>query len=307
MGRDGKKYADNEEFNPSGSNPVLELGRKTRGCLTRQRTGRPSPRRCFVGCYRTFLYDVNDGALEAGHRRLEGLRAAYDGNGIVSPEQTAAALARTTLTTSLSDALVDADLLIEAIPERLDIKRAFYTRLQAVAPIKTIFASNSSTMLPSQLAASTGRPERFLHLHFATPVWQHNIAEIMAHPHTDPALFEALIAFSRQMGMVPIPLKKEQPGCVLNALLVPFLLAALQLFIDGVADYQLIDKTWMIAKDARFNITRNMAEQNKESGAARIAAYLKEHFIDTGKLGVDVGEGFYTYPNPAYLAPDFLA
>ena len=120
------------------------------------------------------------------------------------------------------------------------------------------------------------------------------------------------------MGMVPIPLNKEQPGYVVNALLVPFLLAALQLFVDGVADYQLIDKTWMIAKDAKsgpfgsidqigittaYDITRNIAGQNKESGAARIAPYLKEHFIDTGKLGVDVGEGFYTYPNPAYLAP----
>jgi len=271
--------------------------------------------------FNLFLYDVNDGALEAGHRRLEGLRAAYDGNGIVSPEQTAAALARTTLTTSLSYALVDADLLIEAIPERLDIKRAFYTRLQAVAPVKTIFASNSSTMLPSQLAASTGRPERFLHLHFATPVWQHNIAEIMAHPHTDPAVFEALIAFSRQMGMVPIPLNKEQPGYVLNALLVPFLLAALQLFIDGVADYQLIDKTWMIRQGCQVRSVRlrrsnrdyNRLQHHPEHGRAeqRVwcrprCSYLKKHFIDTGKLGVDVGEGFYTYPNPAYLAPDFL-
>jgi 3-hydroxyacyl-CoA dehydrogenase len=272
--------------------------------------------------FNLFLCDVNNGALEAGRRRLEALRAAYDGNGAVSQEQTAAALARTTLTTSLCDAPVDADLLIEAIPERLGIKRAFYTRLQAVAPVKTIFASNSSTMLPSQLAASTGHPERFLHLHFATPVWQHNIAEITAHPHTDPAVFEALIAFSRQMGMVPIPLNKEQPGYVVNALLVPFLLAALQLFVDGVADYQLIDKTWMIAKEVKsgpfgsidqigittaYDITRNIAEQNKESGAARIAPYLKEHFIDTGKLGGDVGEGFYTYPNAAYLAPGFLA
>jgi 3-hydroxyacyl-CoA dehydrogenase len=267
------------------------------------------------------VYDVDDSALEAGRRRLEGLKAAYDGNGITSPEQTAAALARTTLTTSLSDAMVDADLLIEAIPERLDIKRAFYTQLQAIAPFKTIFASNSSTMVPSQLAAYTGRPERFLHLHFATPVWQHNIAEIMAHPHTDSAVFEAVIAFSRQMGMVPIPLDKEQPGYVLNTLLVPTLLAALQLFVDGVADYQLIDKTWMIAKDAKsgpfgsidqigittaYNITRNMVEQSKGASAARIAAYLKEHFIDTGKLGIDAGEGFYTYPNPAYLALGFL-
>jgi 3-hydroxyacyl-CoA dehydrogenase len=268
-----------------------------------------------------FVHDINDSALEAGRRRLEGLRAAYDGNGVASPEQTAAALARTTLTTSLSDALVDADLLIEAIPELLDIKRAFYTQLQAVAPANTIFASNSSTIVPSQLAAYTGRPERFLHLHFATPVWQHNIAEMMAHPDTDPAVFEALIVFSRQMGMVPIPLNKEQRGYVLNALLVPFLLSALELFVDGVADYQLIDKTWMIAKDAKsgpfgsidqigittaYNITRNMAEQNKGSGAARVAAYLKEHFIDTGKLGVDVGEGFYTYPNPVYHGAGLL-
>ena len=268
-----------------------------------------------------FLYDINDSALGAGRRRLEGLKAAYDGNRVASPEQTAAALARTALTASLSHALVDADLLIEAIPERLDIKQAFYTQLQAVAPVKTIFASNSSTMVPSQLAPYTGRPERFLHLHFATPVWQHNIAEIMAHSHTEPAVFEALVGFSRQMGMVPIPLNKEQPGYVLNAVLIPFLLAALQLFVDGVADYQLIDKTWMIAKDAKsgpfgsidqvgistaYNIVRNMAEQNKGSGAARVAAYLKEHFIDAGKLGVDVGEGFYTYPNPAYLAPGFL-
>jgi 3-hydroxyacyl-CoA dehydrogenase len=134
-------------------------------------------------------------------------------------------------------------------------------------------------------------------------------------------LFETLIAFSKQMGLVPIPLKKEHSGYVLNVLLVPLLLAALQLFVGGVADYQTIDKTWMIAKDAKsgpfgsidqmgittaYNITRNMAEQNRGSGAARVAAYLKEHFIDTGKLGVDAGEGFYTYPDPAYLEPDFL-
>jgi 3-hydroxyacyl-CoA dehydrogenase len=143
----------------------------------------------------------------------------------------------------------------------------------------------------------------------------------MGHPHTDPAVFEALITFSREMGMVPIPLNKEQSGYVLNALNIPFLLAALELLVNGVADYQLIDKTWMIAKDAKcgpfgsidligittaYNVTRNIAEHNGGSVAARAATYLKEHFIDTGKLGVDAGEGFYTYPNPAYLRPGFL-
>ena len=272
--------------------------------------------------FRLSLYDINDVALEAGQRRLEALKIAYDSEGIASPQHTADALAGIMLTTSLPDAVTEADLLIEAVPERLDIKQGFYTQLQAAAPSETIFASNSSTMAPSQLAAFTGRPGRFLHLHFAAPVRWHTIAEIMGHAHTDPAVFEAVVTFARQMGMAPIPLNKEQPGYVLNSLLVPFLLAALELQAKGVADYQVIDRTWMIATDAKagpfaaidqigivtaYNITRNTAEQNPGSDAARIADYLKESFVDTGKLGVDAGEGFYAYPNPAYLRPDFLA
>jgi 3-hydroxyacyl-CoA dehydrogenase len=97
----------------------------------------------------------------------------------------------------------------------------------------------------------------------------------------------------------------EEWAVSFTTLLVPFLLSALQLFVGGVADHQLIDKTWMIAKEAKsgpfgsidqigittaYNITWNMAEQNEGSGAARVAACLKEHFTDTGKLGVAVGE-----------------
>jgi 3-hydroxyacyl-CoA dehydrogenase len=89
------------------------------------------------------VYDIDDAALEAGRRRLHGLKAAYDGNAVASAKETTAALSRTKLTISLPAALVYTDLLIEAIPERVDIKRAFYVQLQAAAPEKTIFASNS--------------------------------------------------------------------------------------------------------------------------------------------------------------------
>ena len=267
------------------------------------------------------LYDIDDAAIQAGRRRLEALKTAYDGEGIASADRTAAALDSTRLTTILSDALAGADLLIEAIPERLDIKQAFYTELQGVAPPKTIFASNSSTLAPSQLAPFTGRPGRFLHLHFAAPVRRHNIAEVMGHPHTDPATFEAVVNFSKQMGMVPVPIHTEQPGYVLNSLLIPYLVAALALVSKGIAEHQVIDKTWMIGTGAEvgpfgaidevgvataYNITRNLADQNPSSDAAGIADYLKQHFIDTGRIGVGAGAGFYTYPDPEYLRHDFL-
>lgn len=272
--------------------------------------------------FKVILYDLTDAAVDAGRHRLDGLKAAYDGDGVSTPERTATALGAIQFTTSLAEAVEDCDLMIESIPERLDIKEGFYQALQTVAPAKTIFASNSSTMVPSDLVEFTGRPDRFLHLHFANPVWRHNIAEIMAHPLTDPTVFEAMVSFSRQIGMVPIPLNKEQHGYVLNALNVPFLLAALELLVNGVADHELIDKTWMIAKDANcgpfgsidligvntaYNIARNIAEERHDGEAAKAAEYLKTHFIDTGKLGVDAGEGFYTYPSPAYRRAGFLS
>jgi len=267
------------------------------------------------------LYDIDEAAIEAGRQRLATLKMAYDTEAIASAAQTAAALDSIQLTTVLSDALEDADLLIEAIPERLDIKQAFYTKVQGLAPPKTIFASNSSTLTPSQLVSFTGRPGRFLHLHFAAPVRHHNIAEIMGHPDTAPAVFDAVVAFSKKIGMVAVPIDKEQPGYVLNTLLIPFLLSALSLVSKGIATYQIIDKTWMICTDAKagpfgaideigittaYNITRNLAEENPTSDGARIADYLKGNFIDTGRMGVGSGAGFYTYPNPEYLRSDFL-
>ena len=135
------------------------------------------------------------------------------------------ALARIVYSSDLAEAVQDADLVVEAVPERLDLKREVYTKLGQTAPAKTIFATNSSTLLPSAMADFTGRPERFLALHFADPVWSSNIAEVMGHPRTDSSVYEAVVDFARRIGMEPIELTKEQPGYVLNSLLVPFLRA----------------------------------------------------------------------------------
>lgn len=151
------------------------------------------------------------------------------------------------------------------------------------------------------MAGSTGRPERFLALHFANEIWKHNVAEVMGHAGTDPAVYEQVVAFARAIGMVPIEIRKEKAGYVLNSLLVPFLSAASGLLVDGIADPQAIDRTWKIATGAPkgpFEIydivglgTAWYISSNGDPKAQAFARYLKENYIDKGKMGVASGEG----------------
>lgn len=206
---------------------------------------------------------------------------------------------------------------MEAIPEDLQIKRDFYLKLGKLASEKTIFATNSSTFLPSQLARETGRPEKFLALHFANEIWKQNTAELMGHSQTDPDVFETVAEFARNMGMVVIPLKKEQPGYVLNSLLIPLLNAGLNLYLNDVATHETIDKTWMLATGAPkgpfaildmvgLTTAYDITKANPDKKSQKTAAMLKENFINKGKLGITSGEGFYKYPDPAFKKADFL-
>ena len=153
-------------------------------------------------------------------------------------------------TTSYEAAAKDADLVIEAIAEDPKQKDAFYAELAKYLPESTILVTNSSTLLPSQIAASTGRPEKFLALHFANRIWRNNTAEVMGHPGTDQAAYDEVVRFAADLGMVPLQLHKEQPGYILNSMLVPFLNAAEALYATGVADPETIDKTWMLGTGA---------------------------------------------------------
>ena len=268
--------------------------------------------------YPVSVYDINDAALEKAKERLTGLKDTY-ATYFNDAKKAAEALERFTFSSNLKEAVKDADLIIEAIPELEKIKINFYQDLATVAPEKTVFASNSSTMVPSQFAEYTGRPEKFLALHFANEVWKNNTAEVMGHPGTDKKYEEEVIEFAKSIGMIPLHILKEQPGYILNSLLVPFLSAGQALLAKGVADPETIDKTWMLATGAplgpfaildvvglqtAYNIVATEAKHNP--AVQPIADMLKTQFIDKGKMGKATGEGFYKYPNPAYLDPDFL-
>jgi len=213
-------------------------------------------------------------------------------------------------TTSHEEAAKDADLVIEAIAEDPQQKIEFYTELAKYLPEHTIIVTNSSTLLPSTFAEYTGRPDKYLALHFANEIWRNNTAEVMGHPGTDPAVYDEIVAFAAAIGMVPLKLKKEQPGYILNSMLVPFLNAAQALLAKDVADPETIDKTWMLATGAplgpfrildivglntAYNITiLNPEASDPESVPGKITALLKS-YIDQGKTGVNAGEGFYKY------------
>ena len=179
-------------------------------------------------------YDVSEQALAAAKKRFATLAATYKNEvkGAVDGKADAA-LKRITLQMDVGRAVANADLVIEAVPENLELKRDIYRKIGKAAPAKTIFATNTSTLLPSDLMESTGRPERFLALHFANQIWIQNTAEVMGTPKTDLDVYRTIVAFASAIGMVPIELKKEHPKYVLNSLLTPFLDDAVQLLTDA--------------------------------------------------------------------------
>ena len=214
------------------------------------------------------------------------------------------------LTASYEEAFKDADFVIEAIAEIPSEKIEFYKEMQKHLPENTVVATNSSTLLPSTLAEHTGRPEKYLSLHFANEIWKNNTGEIMGHPGTNQKYYDQVVEFTKAIGMVPLKLKKEQPGYLLNSMLVPLLTSAQALLAADVADVETIDKTWKLATGApkgpfeildivglitAYNINSMRPEsKDPESISGKVSTMLKK-YIDQGKTGINAGEGFYKY------------
>ncbi len=136
------------------------------------------------------------------------------------------------------------DLLIESVTEDREIKRAVFSYYGSICPPETIFATNSSYMLPSTFIKASGRAERLLGLHFHVPVWRANAVDVMPHTRTDPQVVEQLRKFAIRIGQVPIVAKREYPGYVFNALLNPLLVEALSVARKGVVDPDQVDLAW---------------------------------------------------------------
>ena len=210
----------------------------------------------------------------------------------------------------LASALADADVVIEAMAEDPKAKIAIYTDMKNLLPEKAVLLTNSSTLLPSAFAEYTGRPEKYLALHFANTIWKNNTAEVMGHPGTDPEIYRETVKFADEMNMIPLQLHKEQPGYILNSMLVPFLTAAQALLATGVSDHETIDRTWELATGApagpfkildivgletAYNINQMKPEAHAEGSVSNLIGKLLKEKIDKGETGVNAGVGFYQY------------
>lgn len=271
---------------------------------------------CAMHGFRVSLYDNSAANLETGLARVRGYVRHLTAEG----RATAAVLERITPAIDLPAAAATADLVSESVPEDPTLKGRVFAELNALCPPHTIFTTNTSTLLPSMFAAASGRPERLIALHFHLPVWDANVVDVMPHPGTDPQVVEAVAAFARRIGQIPIVTHKEQAGYVFNTMLNALLGAALELAANGVAGVEDVDRAWMgimktpagpfgimdaVGLDTVWKITDYWAGVTGDRKARANADFVRG-YLDRGRTGQKSGRGFYDYPDPSFRQPGFV-
>jgi 3-hydroxybutyryl-CoA dehydrogenase len=270
--------------------------------------------------YDVVVDETDPVAREAAPRRLRGYAEEQMAAGLLDTGEMERSLARVTVTGDPTDASADTDLLIECVPEDPELKGRVLGQFNALCPPRTVFATNTSTLLPSMFAEATGRPDRFAALHFHIPVWSANVADVMPHPGTSEETTELLVDFARRIGQIPIRMRRESMGYVFNAIYTAMNRAAITLVANDVASVEDVDRAWMgimktpfgpfgalddVGIDTAWHITEYWAGVTGDAQLRANADWLRG-YVDSGRTGVKAGEGFYRYPDPAYAAPDFV-
>jgi len=269
------------------------------------------------------LYDMYAQALTKAQEIHDRYAEMYVAQLGATEAEIAATRSRLSYCAQLASAVAQAELVIEAVPEVPEIKNALYTELAPLLPEKTLVATNSSTLLPRDFAQATGRPAKFCAMHFANMIWTMNVLEIMAHEGTARETLEAVTTFAIDIGQVPVPVRKEQNGYLLNTWNVALLTAAQALVTNGVGTPEDVDRTFLICNrgaplgpmgmidmigiKTAYDVSMYWGTVKNDAQMLANAAYLKEHFLDKGLQGMLGGQGYYSYPNPAYADPAFLA
>ncbi len=276
---------------------------------------------CAAHGFEVALHDTAPAAVADAPRRLAAAADEMIASGFLDTDARSATLARIAVEGDLAAAASRADLVSESIVEDPKAKATLFARLHDLCPPGTIFTTNSSSLVPSQIASKTGRPERFAALHFHQPTWSARIVDVMGHPGTDPGALDRVEGFARRIGQIPVRAAKEHHGYVFNAMYNALNREAITLAASGVASVEDVDRSWMgimkmpigpfgildmVGIDTAWHITDYWAKRLIwDRQMRRNAAWLRG-YVDRGALGTKAGRGFYTYPDPAYARPGFV-
>jgi len=261
---------------------------------------------CAVSGIDAIMVDINEAAVQKGLKTITGSLERLVKKEKLGSAERDAALARVKATTQLAD-LKDADIIIEAATENLDLKLKLLKDVDALARPEAILASNTSSISITRLAAATGRPDRFLGMHFFNPVPVMALVEIIRGLQTSDATHAAVEGLAKQLGKTPITVKNN-PGFVVNRLLIPMINEAVFVLAEGLASAEEIDNGMklgcnhpigplaladLIGLDTCLAVMEVFYDQFADS-KYRPASLLKE-MVAAGYLGRKTGRGFYTY------------
>lgn len=288
-------------------NKVLILGAGTLGL----RVGLQSA----ISGFETTIYDISERALDTAIQTQAGILKMLIRHGKLTEAQAEETKARLTFTTDAEAAADDADFLNESVTENLELKRKVWEQFGALCPEKTLFTTNTSYLLGSQIADASGRPERFCNFHFHD-VFYSNVVDVMPHSGTEAWISDLLMELGKKLWQTPVFVQKENHGYIFNYMLMALIGAAGSLKTMDVGSIEDIDRSWMgnfkmemgpfgildtVGLETAWHITSSQPDKKSQAFAALLKTY-----VDAGKLGVKTGEGFYKYPNPRYKEEGFV-
>lgn len=263
---------------------------------------------CALADYDVSVQDVDEGVLEGAQEQLKNRMARNVEKGRIDQDEVDAALGRITFTTDLGGAAADADYVIEAAVEKLDVKREIFANLDEGAPEHTILATNSSTIVSSRVADATRRPDQVCNMHFFNPALVMECVEVVRNPETSDATVETAVELTRRIGKSPVVLEKEISGFVANRLLGAIMDEAVDLYENGVSSFEDIDTACKSALghpmgpfelmdftgiDVNYNVRMDRYEETGDENMKPKKSVAEKY--EKGELGRKTGKGWYEY------------
>ena len=260
----------------------------------------------IAGGFVTRMYDVNDAAVEKGRSAIEAIVKKGTELGKVTTSDGEAMMRRLMPTSSLDNALADADFIIEAAPEKINLKLALFREIERLAPAAAVIASNTSALSITEMAGSLKAPSRVAGMHFFNPVHKMKLIEIVQALETSSATLEAVDTVSRAMGKETV-LVRESPGFITTRVNASIGNEAFYMLMEGVASARDIDKALklglnhpmgpfelvdLVGLDTRLSILEYL---HRSMGEKYRPCPLLAQYVKAGRLGRKVGRGVYEY------------